>query len=186
MDTIFSSGKSSPFVSWHSLSLSSLECKALYIIFCFLVLRSIRLSSFLVAFKDGPEYLTKVTSQVFISFDEIPWLGFEKFSWSSEIFFFLFFLFISSPFCDSVRFQYSRVLLGFLFSEFSDSFLIKQFYFYRYLFFLTFHFKVAQFSMPNSLPISWLYILIVCIRVSNWKTISCRLCILRGSSFLAI
>ena len=34
----------------------------------------------------------------------------------------------------------------------------------RFLLFIT---SMAHFSMPNSVPISWLYIIIVCIRVSN-------------------
>ena len=43
---------------------------------------------------------------------------------------------------DGVRFQYSQVLVVFLFSENSDSFLVWQLYSFRYLgFFLTFDYK---------------------------------------------
>ena len=55
------------FLSTHSQSTSSLGCKVLYLIIMrFLDLWSICWSSFLVYFKNDPEYLTRETAQVFI------------------------------------------------------------------------------------------------------------------------
>ena len=68
---------------------------------------------------------------------------------------------------DGFLFQYSYVFLSFLFSERSDFLLIWYFYSSvncRFLFFLI---RIAHFSMPNSIPLSSLYILTACIRVSN-------------------
>ena len=56
------------FLDTYSLSTSSLECKALCIVISFLVLWFICLSSSVVYFKNGPEYRTRGTAQVFISF----------------------------------------------------------------------------------------------------------------------
>ena len=56
--------------------------------------------------------------------------------------------------------------------------------------FLPINMSMAIFSTPNSIPISWLYILIVCISVSNTFTflqsVSCHSCKLGGKSFLTI
>ena len=52
-----------------------------------------------------------------------------------------------------------------LFSERSDYILIWYFYFFRYFPLLII--SMAHFSMSNSIPMSWLFILIACIRVSN-------------------
>ena len=54
------------FLDTYSLSTSSLGCNALYMVISFLVTWSICLSSSLVHFKNGPEYLTRGTVQVFI------------------------------------------------------------------------------------------------------------------------
>ena len=56
----------SPFLDTYSLSTSFLGYKALYIVLSFLVLWSICLSSSIVHFKNGPEYLTPGITQVFI------------------------------------------------------------------------------------------------------------------------
>ena len=53
------------FLTTYRHSTSSLECNALCMIISFLVLWSVCLS-FLVYFKNGPEYLTRGTAQVFI------------------------------------------------------------------------------------------------------------------------
>ena len=50
-----------------NLSTSSLGCKALCMVISFLVLWYICLSSSQVHFKNGPDYLTRRTAQVFIS-----------------------------------------------------------------------------------------------------------------------
>ena len=53
------------------------------------------------------------------------------------------------------------------FSERFDFFLIWQFYSFRHLSFSIFNTCMAHFSLPNSIPISSLYILTACIKVSN-------------------
>ena len=55
------------FLDTYSLPTSSLGCNVLCTVISFLVLWSIFLSSSLVYFKNGPEYLTRRTGQVFIS-----------------------------------------------------------------------------------------------------------------------
>ena len=62
---------------------------------------------------------------------------------------------------DGVYFQYSQVVVIFLFSKCSDCFLIWQIYSFRYLSFSTFHY--GHFSILNKFPTFWLYICIVCI-----------------------
>ena len=54
------------FFYTYSRSTSSLGCNSLYIVNRFLVLLSICLSSYLVHFRKGPEYLTGDSAQVFI------------------------------------------------------------------------------------------------------------------------
>ena len=70
------------------------------------------------------------------------------------------------PILDGVRFQYCQVLVSFLFSERSDFSLIWLFY-SLICCFLLFIMSMAYFSMPNSIPISSLHILTVCIWVFN-------------------
>ena len=115
---------------------------------------SICLSSSLVHFKNGPEYLTRGTAQVFV-----PLIRFLLHSFVSSsflvlliycflIFFFHFHLF------DGVSIQDAQVSVGFLFSERSNLVLI----WHSILsvrcclpFFIT---SIAHFSMLNSIPIS--------------------------------
>ena len=56
-----------PFLDSYCLSKSSLGSKAICVVTSFLVLWSICWSSSLVHFKNGPDYLTRGTSHVFIS-----------------------------------------------------------------------------------------------------------------------
>ena len=85
------------FLDTYSLQTSFLGCNALYLVIGFLVLRSICLSSSLIHFKKGPEYLTKDTAQIFIHL--IRFLQ-DSFVWSSFLvllrYCFLIFSFISS------------------------------------------------------------------------------------------
>ena len=55
------------FLDTYSMSTSSLECKALFIVISFLILWSLCLSSSLIHFKNGPKYLKRGTAHVFIS-----------------------------------------------------------------------------------------------------------------------
>ena len=54
------------FLDTYSLLSQSLGCNALYTVISFLVIWPICLSSSLIHFKNGPEYLMRSTAQVFI------------------------------------------------------------------------------------------------------------------------
>ena len=71
------------FNAIYSLSTSSLGCSALCMFISFLVLWFICLGSFLFCFKNGPEYLTRGTAQVFI-----PLIRFLLYSFVSSTFWF--------------------------------------------------------------------------------------------------
>ena len=94
-----------PFLDTYSLTMLSLGCKALGMVISFLVLCSICLSSSLVHFKNGPEYLTRrqpnYLSLLIGSFNIVL---FRVVFWFSRDTLFLFFL--SSPFVYGVYFQY--------------------------------------------------------------------------------
>ena len=139
---------------------SSLGCNALCMVICFLVLWSI-------CFWKGPEYLTRGTTQVFI-----PLIRFVLHSFVSSSFLvllrysFWILSFISiclvvsaskMPKCFLVSFS-PRVLVLSWFDSYIPSFIC------RLPLFLT---SKAHFSMPNSIPMSPLYILTACIRVSS-------------------
>ena len=64
------------------------------------------------------------------------------------------FLFLSSLF-DDVHFQYSEVLLNFLLSKSSDTFLIWQLYSFYCFSFPPFIISIADFWIPNSIFISF-------------------------------
>ena len=74
------SKSSSSFFSWYKLSMSSFGWKVLCIVSNFLVLWSICLSSSLIHFKNGPGYLTRETTQVFIPFIRFPQQNFVSIS----------------------------------------------------------------------------------------------------------
>ena len=112
------------FLGTYSLSTSSLGCNAFFMGISFLVHWSICLSSSLVHFKNGPEYLTRGTAQVFIPLTRFLLWNFVSnnflalLRYSFLIFFFRFRLF------DGVSFQYPQVFVGVLFSKRSDDYLI--------------------------------------------------------------
>ena len=93
---------------------------------------------------------------------------FVRLRYSYLILFFHLYLF------DGVRFQYSQVLVIFLFSPCSDFSWFGSSIPSVICLFLLLITSVALFSMPNSILISWLYILIVCIRVSNSVSSFCK------------
>ena len=103
------------FFDIYSLSMSSLGCKALFMVISFLVLWLICLSSSLVHFKNGLEYLTRGTAQVFI-----PLIRFLLHSFVSSTFLVLlrysFFNFFFHHLFDGVSFQDAQEFVGFLFS----------------------------------------------------------------------
>ena len=137
------------------------------LVISFLVLWSICLSSSLVYFKNGPEYLTRGTAQVFIpltrflqqSFVSSNFLALLRYAFLIFLFHFLVFV--------GVNFQYPQVFVGFLFSERSDDYLFGSSIPSVICLLPLFITSMAHFSMPNPIPISWLYILTVRIRVSN-------------------
>ena len=145
-----------PSFSWY-IYMSSLECKALCVIINFLVLWCFSLSSSIVHFKNSSEYLTSGTALVFPSL-----MRFLPQSLVLKSVLFSYFFSIIFACLIGVRFQYFHVLVIFLFSKTSDSFLFWQFYSFCYSSFSTFHYQDGTFSLPNSIPISWHYILIVC------------------------
>ena len=150
------------FLDTHSMSISFLGCKTLCIIINFIVLWSICLSSSHVKFRNGPNILQGLLPRcLFLWWDFCCWAWLTEvfsFDWSILwLFFFHFCLF------DYVCFQYSLVLIIFLFSNCFNSFSIWQFYSFRYLSFSLFIMSMAHVYMPNSIPIHWLNILIVCI-----------------------
>ena len=89
------------FLDTYSLSVLSLGCNAFCIIINFLVLRSICLTSSLVHFKNGPEYLTRGTAQVLLlpSLVSRGFLVLLRFSY----------LFFHLCLFEGIRLQYSQV-----------------------------------------------------------------------------
>ena len=154
------------------------------------VFRSICLSSSLVHWKNGPEYQTRDTAHVFIplirfllhSFVSCNFLVLLRYS-------FWIFSFISTCLIVSVS-----KMPKYLYVSFSPSVLILSWFGSSIpsircclLLFIT---SMTHFSMPNSIPMYWLYVLIACSRVSNsfsfLQIVWCHPCTLGDWSFLAI
>ena len=124
LSSILASPLSPSFLDTYSLSTSSLGWNALYMVISFLVLCSICLSSSLVYFKNGSEYLTRRTAQVFI-----PLKRFHQDSLVLSCFLILlkysFLIFSFTSFClMGSASNILHVFVGLLFSECSNSFLI--------------------------------------------------------------
>ena len=121
VNAAFNFGKSLYFfLDTYSLSTSFLVCNSLCVFISVLDLCSISLSSSLVHFKNGPVYLTMKTARVFIPSIKFLLYSFVSgsFTRSPEILF-LNFLFHRRLF-NGVSLQYSKVILGFLFSKLSN------------------------------------------------------------------
>ena len=142
------------FLYTYSLSMSSHECKALCIVFSFL---SSVLISFLVCFRND---LTRRTMEVFI-----PLMRYSCRDFVSRIVLvwlkYCLIFFLSSHSSDDVHFQYKQVLVSFLFSKRSYSSWSGSILFFRYVSFFYFYYEHGTFSIQNSIPIFWLYILSV-------------------------
>ena len=130
------------FLDTYSLSTSYLECNALCLVISFLVLWSICLSSILVNFKKGPEYLTRVTARVFI-----PLIRFPS---RVEIFFLNFVLYLHL--FDGVIFQDGHVFVRFFFSEPSNLVFIWQFRSLCQVSFAAFHYSHDTFFYTEFHP----------------------------------
>ena len=109
-----------------------------------------------VNFKNGSDYLTKRTTQLF---DEIS--ATEELSQSSKVI--VLKIFFHVRLVDGVCFQYSKVLVIFLFSQRSDFFLIWHFYPFPLFFFVhfslwTWYIFVYQipFVQPDSIYLPYL------------------------------
>ena len=128
------------FLDTYSLSTSSLGYNALCMVISFLVLWSICLSSSLVYFKSGPEYLMRITARV-----SIPLIRFLRHSFVSSSFLFLLrysflIFFFHLHLFDGVSFKDAQVFVRFLFSESSNLVLIWQFHSVRQVSFAAFHY----------------------------------------------
>ena len=151
----------------YSLSTSSLRCNALFWVISFLVLRSICLNSSWVHFKKRPEYLTRETAQVFIALIKYLLHSFVSSSFLVLLRYpSLIFSFISS--CLMVS---AFKMPKYLYASFSPIVQILSwfwsFYYIRQVSLPLFITCMAQFYTPNSISMSWLYILTVRIKVSS-------------------
>ena len=142
------------FLDTYSMSTLSPTCSALCIVISFLVLWSTCLNSSLVQFTKGRKYPTSGTAQVFT-----PFIRFLLHSFVSWVF-----SFISSwlikPDSNMPKYLYvsfSRTVL--ILSSFGSSIPSIRCRLSRFIP------SMAYFSMPNSIPMSGLYILTACIRV---------------------
>ena len=155
------------FLETYSPSTSSMGCNALSIVISFLVLWSIYLSSALVHLWKGPEYLTSGTAQVFI-----PLIRFLDESFVSDSFLIL--LIYSCwilPFISTFLIVSASRMPNYLQVSIFVSVLILPWFgssipavICHLPLFIT---SISHFAMPNSISISWLYILTACIRVSS-------------------
>ena len=163
INAVFDAGKSSTslFLGTYSLSRSSLGCNASCMVINFLVLWPICLSSSLVHLRKGPEYLTRGTAQVFI-----PLIRFLLESLVSSSFLVLLrYSFWILSFISTCLMVSASNISQYLYVSFSANVLIL-FRFgssipsvtCRLPFLMT---SRAHFSVPNSIPMSWQYILTV-------------------------
>ena len=150
-----------PFLGTYSLTTSSLECKALCMVICFHIFCFICLNSPRIHFKYGLEFATLGTALVFIPF--IKFLLFSLFSNSFLVllrYASLIFTFISTCLIMSASNYPMHLYVSFspcdlIFSWFGSSISSV---FYRFQFFIT---SIAYFSIPNSVFMSWLFIIII-------------------------
>ena len=133
----------------------------------FLVLWSICLSSSFVHFKNGPKYLTRRTVQVFI-----PLMRFLLYTLLSSSFpILLKYSFWIFSFISTSSMVSASNIPKYLHVSFSTSILISSSFgnsiAYIMCRFLLLIVSMTHFSIPNSIPISRLNILTICIRFSN-------------------
>ena len=145
----------STFLGTNSLSLSSHGCKVLFIVTRFFVFWSICLISSFVYFN---YYLTSCLSlsSLLVWWCPLPISSSTcKFPILPAFWFFLDLVVLFLLSIIIFRFQYSLVLVIFLFSYWSDSFLIWQFYSFRYFSIFTFHYENGTlffFQIPFLYP----------------------------------
>ena len=148
--------------------MSSLSCMALCIMINFFVLWYICLSFLLIHLRMVESILQGELPCLFITLKRFLLQNMVSRSFlvvlgNSVVFGFLF-CFAFFFFCLMVRFQYSQVLVIF----FSPSFLMLSWFVISIPSIVSFpllHYQHGTFLIPNSIPISWLCILIVCVSV---------------------
>ena len=178
----------SSLLDTYSLSTSSLGCHALFMVISFLVLWSIILSSSLVHFKNCPEYLRRQPRYLSLSQGSCNRFMYRVIFWLLWDTVFKFFSFISR--CLMVS---ASNISKYFKASFSPSVLITWFGSSTHSVICglpLFISSMVHFSMQKSISISWLYILIVCVGVSNafsfLEKVWCRPNTSGGWSFLAI
>ena len=182
----------SSFLDTYNLSTSSLGCKAFSMVISFLVLWSIFLGSSPFHFKNGPKYLRRVTSQVFIPLKRFLLKSFVTSRFLVLLRFSLIFSFIST--CLMVSAFNIPKYLFFVFSGRSDYYLIwyfdsfrnvsfTAFHYWRSVFFYTkFHsYILTVYSHSPYLGFEFFFFLFC-----FWQTVWCHLCTSSSWSFLAI
>ena len=163
VNAVFDAGKSSPssFLDTYSLSTSSLRC-----VLC-MVISFLLLCSSLVHFRKGSEYLTRGATLVLI-----PLIRFLQESFVLRSFLVLLpYSFWILSFISTCLIESASNMPKYLEVWFSPCVLILSWFGSsipsvrcRLQFFIT---NMVHFSMPYSYPMSWLYILFTCIRVSS-------------------
>ena len=124
-------------------------------------------SSSLVYSKNDPEFITWRTAQVFI-----PLIRFLQPSLGLRFFLVLLrHIFLISSFISAGWMVFTSNIPKYLQFSFSSNILIYSwfcsFIHSDFSLFPLFNISMAHFSMPNSIPVSHLYILIVCVRISK-------------------
>ena len=136
-------------------------------VFNFLILSFICLSSSLVHLRKGAEYLTRGTAQMLI-----PLMRFLLESFVSSSFLVLLkYSFRIVSFIGTCLMVTASKIPKYVLVSFCPSVLILSWFgnsIPSVICLLLFMTSMAHFSIPNSIPMSWLYILTACIRVYNF------------------
>ena len=174
LSSMLASHHTPSFLDTYNLSTSSPGCSALDMVISFLVLWSICLSSSLLYFKEGLEYLTWKTTQVCI-----PLISFLLDNFVSNSFLVLqYSLLIFKNFISSCLMVSASQMPKYVSVPFSPSILILSWFGCSMPSvrcnlppFMT---SMTHFSPPNAVPMSWLYILAACIRVSRYLLLASK------------
>ena len=142
----------SPCFDTFCLPVSSLRCKVLCLVMCFLVLFPIFRSSSLINVKNIPVYITRGRAQVFVTL-----MRFLPYTLVTSIFLLFFNFFYYIYLFGVVCFQYFQVLVSFLFSDFFLICLFSWFVFFLDLSSVFCRFPLLIVSTANSILIYWLY-----------------------------
>ena len=163
------SSLSPSFLDTCSMSVPYMGFKALWTVISFLVLWFSYLNSSLVHFKNGPEYLTRRTAQIFI-----PLIRFLQYDFVSSNFLVLLRYFLKKFYSISTYLMFSASNIFMYYDvSFSLSVLILSWFDSSILLVMCCcPLLIVHFSMPNSIHMSRLYNLTACMRVSNFSSLS--------------